>query len=76
MAKGFGGSPFGKSKAPPFGGKGGSSALPAALSKAGAKANPFAKGAAAPAATAAPPADSFQMKKGGRVKKNKGGRAC
>jgi hypothetical protein len=72
MAKGFGGSPFGKSKAPPFGGKGGSSALPAALSKAGAKAG----AGAAPAATAAPPADSFQMKKGGRVKKNKGGRAC
>jgi hypothetical protein len=64
MAKGFGGSPFGKNKAPPFGAKG------------GAKPNPFAKKGAAPADTAPPPDSSFAMKKGGRVKKNKGGKAC
>lgn len=73
MAKGFGGSPFGKSKAPPFGGKGGGSKLPAALSRAGAK---VGAPSSAPAALAAPPSDQFAMRKGGRVKKNKGGRAC
>jgi hypothetical protein len=65
MAKGG----FGASKAPPFGGKG--KAPP--FGKGKGKGNPFAKG---PAAMAPPPPDAMAMKKGGRVKKAKGGRAC